>query len=195
MTLDIRNLTEEQKVTLYTLGLIEKNNRNLDLTSLQKILFLVTKNFPDKLSTYDEDFEPFDFGPYSELLERDVARLQDLDVVDKNLVIKDDSKSLLTEFEKVNGKESTDIAEFLDGFLDLSRDDLLYVVYKLYPEYTTKSKILKKIRSTEYDAYNIDFDELKKNGSMTLVTEKGKKIMVKLVDEKIIVTPLTDGEK
>lgn len=194
LSLDIRNFTEEQKVILYTLGLLERNNRMLDLTSLQKILFLVTKNFPEMLYIYNEDYEPFDFGPYSELLERDVARLQDLNVVDKNLIVKEENKGLLIEYEKTNRKESANIAEFLDGFMDLSRDDLLYVVYKLYPEYTTKSRIAKKIRSEKYDSYNIDFDELKIKGSMTIVTEKGTMIMVKLIDDRIVITTLIDGD-
>lgn len=185
---DIGELSESQKYLVYLFHKID-DKRKWDKTSLQKIVFLLTKEFPDKLDRYNRDYVAYDFGPYSEEVEEDVAWLQTLGIITDRLTVTVDSQNLVDQIEKEKADFALNIEPFLEGFIDLSREDLLYVVYNLYPSFTTGSKILHRVSKVKgFESIHFQLSHVQEGQSLELTTDRGNVVMVSKEKGKLTIT-------
>ena len=191
MSLDARNLAVKQRNLLYSIYLLNRQNAYLDATSLQKFIFLITKSFPSDFKDYNVDYEPFDFGPYSEEVENDAARLQTLGLLDDELKVPPRNSELIAQIKESNVPLMTSLADYVDAIARLSKDDLLYIVYNLYPEYTKRSKITQSVSSRNYESSTIDLKKLEENKEIFIETDKKTKLTVRFEDGKITILLLT----
>lgn len=183
------DLKVRQEILLLSIRVMAVNDIPLDPLSVQKMAFLVTKLLPDKLEDYDRDYIPFDLGPYSELVETDIVRMQDLSLLPGNLENKAAFKSEAARaIEKIEttDKSIQEVVNLIASFKGFSRDDLVYTVYNLYPEYASGSKIRSRVKSRRLESISIDMGDLSNQKGMEIVTDKGRKVRVELVDGKII---------
>lgn len=178
------DLNERQKILLLSIDTMRSNGLPLDPLSVQKMVFLVAKLLPERLKEYNNDYFPYDLGPYSEMVETDIVRMQDLGMLDSNLNV-DSSSSGIVRNVKLDG-DLRDVVDLVSSFKGFDRDDLVYVVYRLYPDYTTDSKIKSRVRSRKLEAMSFDTEGLRNEKQLEIVTDKGRKVKVELVDGKII---------
>ena len=108
----------------------------------QKEMFLVAKNVPDLAD--ELGYEPALKGPMSEALEWNVDQLESVGLLKREAAsyrLTNLGKMCAQEVAKEAGPHvvqlMTDMKEFLN---DLSKDELLAVVYFLYPEMTVESE-------------------------------------------------------
>lgn len=197
MSLDIRNLTVDQRNLMYSLYLLNKENATLDSTSLQKFMFLITKNFPEIFRDYNQDYEPYDFGPYSEDVEHDASRLQNMRLLDNRLKVPEASSELIKQIERSDEELYASLEEYVRGMGQIGRDDLLYIVYRLYPDYTSRSRISHRIKSKNYETSVIDLELLKREKEIRVTTDRMNTLIVKLVNDRIRVSASErkDGEE
>ncbi|MBX8636169.1 MAG: hypothetical protein KIS30_04155 [Thermoplasmata archaeon] len=181
------DLNDRQKILLLSIDAMRRNGLPMDPMSVQKMVFLVTKLMPERLKDYDNDYLPYDFGPYSELVETDVARMQDLGLLNGDLQVDSTFNEMKHEISRKD-IELDEIASLVSSFKDFDRDDLVYVVYKLYPDYTVGSKIKSYVRSKKLESMSFDAEGLRKEKKLEIVTDKGRKVKVELVDGRIILS-------
>ena len=169
--------------------------RQWDKTSLQKIVFLLTKSYPNDLNRYNNDFVPYDFGPYSEEVEEDVAWMQTIGVLDYQLKVREENNNLITQIESLNPEIIDHVDEFMTGFIDLNRDELLYIVYNLYPTYITSSKIVRKVNKlVKFESFKIPLSKLEETQTLQIVSDKGNVVSVRLENGKLIVKDFEEGD-
>lgn len=143
----LENLTETQK---YTLLLLSANNYEPVKGKLwfQKELFLLAKN-SDELAE-QTDFEADFMGPYSESADEELEQLEFAKVVEN-----EGNKLKLTglgrDIAEILGKNTSDeekemIEDFKSELNDLTEDELLGFIYFTYPEMTTESIKIEKIK-------------------------------------------------
>ena len=143
----LENLTETQK---YTLLLLSANNYEPVRGKLwfQKELFLLAKNSEELAE--QTDFEADFMGPYSESAEEELEQLEFAKVVEK-----EGNKLKLTGLGRyiaeILGKNSSDeekemIEDFKSELNDLTEDELLGFIYFTFPDMTTESIKIEKIK-------------------------------------------------
>jgi predicted HTH domain antitoxin len=143
----LENLTETQK---YTLLLLSANNYEPVKGKLwfQKELFLLAKN-SDELAE-QTDFEADFMGPYSESADEELEQLEFAKVVEN-----EGNKLKLTglgrDIAEILGKNTSDeekemIEDFKSELNDLTEDELLGFIYFTYPDMTTESIKIEKIK-------------------------------------------------
>ena len=155
---------------------------------LQKIFFLVTKLFPKEMEYFDIDYSAYNLGPYSTLVSETVERLNELDIIDlKNGDLSESGHKLLKKVENEDNQKANTLNEFLNKIEKLPKDELLYVIYTLYPNYTVNSKIKKLINSHLFESATIKLENLSEDKETTFITDKGNKIRVKKSNGKIVI--------
>jgi len=113
----------------------------------QKEMFLIEKNVPrlaDEL-----DFEPALMGPMSEALEWQIDQLESVGLIElegHNFKLTDLGNSCLETLMGEFGHDQVSMVSELKAFLnDLSKDELLAVVYFLYPDMNIESQELRNL--------------------------------------------------
>lgn len=96
-------------------------------------------------------------------------------------------KGLIPKIEKINGEIITKINDVIEGIKDLSKKDLLYICYSLYPDFTTNSKIKERVDSNVFEKIEIDLNDLKDTDTLRIKTDKGNQITAKISNNKIII--------
>lgn len=157
---------------LFTLLLYANDNEPIrGDTKITKITFLILKNNVFNQLELDDDFEPYNFGPYSYSLINDIPlALKELDIIsieyieneyeiDYDLLNKKnvDNKKIavysLTEkgikvaqkiLQKASNEEFNEITRIKEEWNNKSNNKLIEYVYNKYVKYTTKSKIRNK---------------------------------------------------
>lgn len=143
----LENLTETQK---YTLLLLSANNYEPVKGKLwfQKELFLLAKN-SDELAE-QTDFEADFMGPYSESADEELEQLEFAKVVEN-----EGNKLILTglgrDIAEILGKNTSNeekemIEDFKSELNDLTEDELLGFIYFTFPDMTTESIKIEKIK-------------------------------------------------
>ncbi|MGC8981926.1 MAG: hypothetical protein ACP5JU_03190 [Minisyncoccia bacterium] len=129
----------------------------------QKIVFLLSRMFPEYFDDIVDTFEPHHYGPYSDSLMEMADEMKTYGIIDDDGKLKDEYKKSLnlllkedSELAKLNEK----IAEMKEALNDLSEGDLIYLVYNLYPEFTEKSKIKENVDSDKLETYVINLKDL-----------------------------------
>ncbi|ADC65800.1 protein of unknown function UPF0175 [Ferroglobus placidus DSM 10642] len=116
-------------------------------TWLQKEMFLILSNAGKEIEE-EAQFEPHHFGPYSEVVESELANLKLLGLVDENKEIRitKAGKKIAAELRKyVSPKFLEFISQVKRELNDLTEDELLAYIYFTFPEMTSESKALERI--------------------------------------------------
>jgi len=95
-------------------------------------------------------FEPHHYGPYSETIdaELDALRMMGLVEINKSITLKPEGKRLASKLRKIVSDEFLNIVEDIKNTLnDLSENELLAYVYFTFPDMTSESQVLDRIKS------------------------------------------------
>ena len=126
------------------------------IIQLQKQMFVVLYEFAQDHNIPSENpgFRAYKFGPYTETIDRNVAALMDIGMVESRGTINTNyERFFLTEAGKAAGKEALgrltpeQAAELEDLRRDLQQFDskgIMKYVYSRYPEFTDKSVVFER---------------------------------------------------
>ena len=140
-TLGLRvTLLKRQKIIL---GIILNVKPNLKRTGLMKLAFLLKQETPIDSDPSFYDFVPYNYGPYSFTLDRDVIELARLGYISSNSL---NINSALMEVTKhlissLNFQTQDAITDTAKHYKHLSLENLLHYVYEHYPWYASRSKL------------------------------------------------------
>lgn len=167
------DLTDEQKAVLFIISKLT-DRFAVDNLYIQKAVFLISKILPDSVAIYD--YEPHNFGMFSPEVESIIKREQDLSLMN-DLKITDIGKEIIKKIS--NTENIRKIDQIFSDIEGLGREDVLYLLYKLYPEYTVNSTIKERVDSYRLQSAVIPTNELKEGQEMVIKTDKGNFIRVK----------------
>lgn len=185
------NVDDIGPVGIAALGLLSKNRYGLKgETRFQKYAFLLDKMINDEELDEDFNFIPHDFGPWSESLRDILDRLQNYELVNKipntkpNYILTVKGESLLHDIQKRYSKLLETAEIISNDFRNFSDDDVISMVYELYPNFTTSSMIKDRVKNCA----NSDFFEIpysQKDGEFEIITRCGNKIIADKKGDKI----------
>ncbi len=122
------------------LALLQAFDGKLEKFSLQKLLFLLTRQQEKK----SYDFVPYKYGCFSFQANADLHTLAKYDLVNEQ-----DNMWKCTDetiyFDLLNREDKAIVSQIKEQFGKLSSDELIRFTYQNYPYYATKSTIAKKI--------------------------------------------------
>jgi len=63
----------------------------------------------------------------------------------------------------------------------LNDNDILYIIYNLYPEYAERSQVRNMARSENFETYEVDLNEISKRPSevIEIKSDKGNRLKIK----------------
>lgn len=126
------------------------------ITLLQKQMFIILYEFAQEYNVISENpgFRAYKFGPFTETIDRNIAALMDIGMVESRGRINTDSERFfLTEKGKISGKERLDrlTDEQITDLRKLRRDlqqfdskGIMTYIYKKYPEFTDESIVFER---------------------------------------------------
>ena len=189
MTYEIEpeDLSDVEKSALALVG-YSKGGRMDGDTRVQKLGFMAIKSSGNKDLDNDFDYRPHNFGPYSENLDYGIQQLIDYGLVapigkPPKFVLTDDGKRVLNEIEEEDNVLADHIREMVKDLEHLSNDDLISIVYELYPTFTTNSIIVDKVKFCKRsDAIHVPLAKLKEGGKVAVTSRCGVKVIASMVD-------------
>jgi uncharacterized protein (DUF488 family) len=120
---------QRQKEILYVVWRVGRVGK----TKLQKLLFLA--NLKDAQAVYS--FFPYNYGPFSLVLQSDLEALCKQDV----LTFKDDKyQRPVLDVLSINASRRAELDKIIEQFGDYNTKDLLEYVYSNFPKYAVNSK-------------------------------------------------------
>ena len=138
---------DELQSLMILLAYTDNNTPIKGKLKLQKIMYLLTNRI-DSIRE-QSDYEPYLYGPYSEIIDEESKYLQSIGVfhADENVIsLTDQGIEIAKVLQK---KEKKQVLNYIDNFKqflnDLTSDELLCYVYSAYPEMTVKSTELERL--------------------------------------------------
>jgi hypothetical protein len=157
------------------LALLQEFNNRLSKTSLQKLLFLFTRQ--QQVRAYD--FVPYKYGCYSHQSNYDLNVLIKYKIIEEvsdhswNYWIKADQVDYVAE---LNVRDRQILKEICSSFRSLSQDELIKYTYLHYPYYATKSQILSNILSQAEISKVNDYQVLSTEKQFFTIGYEGKNL-------------------
>lgn len=188
MMVSEKDLTKEQKAVLFIIDRLGERF-SIDNLYIQKAVFLVSKLLPESIAIYD--YEPHNMGMFSPEVESIIKREQDLGLI-KDLNVTSTGKRVIETIQKED-----DVDEINQVFVDineLGKEDILYLLYQLYPEFTVNSKIKERVDSYKLQSATIDLIKLKEGDEITIKTDKGNFIKLKKTKDTVKITDYEEGK-
>ena len=185
---DPDDLTIGQKAVLLTLAKLPTGHRT-DRRYFEKILFLLVKSQPKTLEDIEETFEGYKMGPYSEFVDELNHNLEDFGLA-KRMELTSTGRALAPKLEA--DPSLAPIVESLNETLRVTRqfdvNDLLYFVYRLYPEFAQESEFPEEARSRHLEHFTVPVGTLPEGGSVTITSDKGSTLNVRRTNGKLVLT-------
>ena len=138
---------ERWQLLLLFLGFDEAVNRLIDPVRIMKAMFLLEKR--GGLTGHSYRFEPYDYGPFSILVYRDLELLEAKGLIERipsprrnwsYVRLTAEGRSLVKELkEEVTPEQLELISEVYNEVWGKGFAELLRYIYKEYPEYAVKS--------------------------------------------------------
>lgn len=172
-------MTKAQKVLLFIIDELQ-GRFSLDKLYIQKFAFLVSKLKPDLLGIYD--FEPYRLGMFSGSLESVLERDKELGLIGADLRLTQEGKELLQKMKRTD--EHKELDEIFLAVEQLSKEDILYLLYNLYPEFAEKSELKGMVKSFKFQSVTLDLDKLEE-GESVVKTDKGNNLIVRRNKDKL----------
>lgn len=184
------DLTVNQKAVLLTLANLPRRYQH-DRRFFEKILFLLTKAQPEALEDIDQTFEGYKMGPYSEFVDELNHNLEDLGLA-KKMDLTPEGRALAPKLE--HEADLMQVVTSLKQTLELTKDfdvnDLLYLVYRLYPEFAKESEYPEEARSHRLEHFSVPISTIKEGGTLTVTSDKGSSISVERRGGKLVLKPV-----
>ena len=177
---DKSDLTEADEAVLYMLNELNKYFNNITKTLVQKVFFLINRSLGDKYVQY----ESLHYGMYSYDLEEILEKEEDLGVIDDKRKLSYSGQEVLMQTRDSQLKKSIDT--IIDSIKNLDEDDILYLLYHLYPDFTKDSRIINKINSYKLESATINLGEIKIGESKLIKTDKNNVLTVKKLDKETL---------
>jgi len=163
-----KDLTFEQRVTLdavYRINDLKAKNK-MSKIKFQKLIFLLSKMYPSELEGISDMFELDAMEPYSEFLDDDcLGRLQDMGLIKDYKQITPEgleiSKQIIQQDENLR-KIDKSLKELIEALLPLNDNDILYIIYELYPDYVEKSQVRNMAISEKLEISDSVYDFIRK---------------------------------
>ena len=177
---DNSDLTEADQAVLYLLNELNKHFNNVTKILVQKIFFLVNRSLDDRYVQY----EPLHYGMYSYDLEEILEKEKDLGLIDNRHKLSYSGQEVSMQINDNRFKKSIDT--IIDSIKNLDEDDITYLLYHLYPDFTKNSRIMNNINSYKLESMVINLDKIKIGESKRIETDKNSVLTVKKLDEETI---------
>lgn len=189
-------LTENEKAVLLTLSSLPPEH-STDRLYFEKALFLLSHSGTDYLDGLAETFEAYKMGPYSPAADETLLRLGDLKLVGKGTMsITEDGRRVASELRRDVSfrpvvKASDSLWEVLKGE-QVGKNDLLYLVYALYPEYAAASTMPPSERETHrFEHFTIRERDVPEGGFAEFRSDKGNTVRVTKKSGRLELTPVS----
>lgn len=146
--IDVKSLSPLQALILLLLD-ANKGEPVKGKVWLQKEMFLLVHNTGKDEIIQGAQFEPHHYGPYSETIdaELDILRMMGLIEINRRISLKPMGRRLASKLRKIVSPEFLELVEEIKGNLnDLSEDELLAYIYFTFPNMTTESRVLERIK-------------------------------------------------
>jgi len=146
--IDVKSLSPLQALILLLLD-ANKGEPVKGKVWLQKEMFLLVHNTGKDEMIQGAQFEPHHYGPYSETIdaELDILRMMGLIEINRRRSLKPMGRRLASKLRKIVSPEFLELVEEIKGNLnDLSEDELLAYIYFTFPNMTTESRVLERIK-------------------------------------------------
>ena len=146
--IDVKSLSPLQALILLLLD-ANKGEPVKGKVWLQKEMFLLVHNTGKDEMIQGAQFEPHHYGPYSETIdaELDILRMMGLIEINRRISLKPMGRRLASKLRKIVSPEFLELVEEIKGNLnDLSEDELLAYIYFTFPNMTTESRVLERIK-------------------------------------------------
>jgi len=135
-------MLKRKRLLLYLIYSLQKRNKRVTKTLLDKLLFLIKKESDiQKLANF-YNFYPYKFGPFSNAFYLDFSDLKIRGLIDKDYCLSSAGVKLA---ESIGSREKNIILQAAGRFAD--EKAVVDYVYDNYPEYTVKSERLEKKQS------------------------------------------------
>jgi uncharacterized protein YwgA len=175
-SIDLDDYSDIALVAIMLIGTSEDHNID-HVTRIHKMAFLADKIIGDSDLDDDFDFDAHYFGPFSENLEDSLTKLKSWGIIRKSNAsskgssLTDVGEKLLTmASEKYNGIYTL-CCQLNNDLKNLSTDEIIKIVYRLYPNYTTESIIKDNlVKTNNVDSFSIPPQG---NGSTNITSENG----------------------
>jgi len=137
-------MLERQRVLLRLVKEVRGQGKYPSKTFLDKLLFVLQKEYPIEEKVKFYHFYPYQYGPFSKLFYADLADL-------KSKGYLNEEHELSQEAEEIAGKINNNVAEMITSAIGRfgSKDAVVKYVYANYPNYTSKSKLKAKVERTK----------------------------------------------
>lgn len=188
--MEYADLSFNQKVILLTLEALPSTSK-ADRLYFEKFLFVMTKRDPALFEDINETFEAHKAGPYNEYVDEVLQGLGDHGLLkgqEPTLEGANLARSLRGDREVAPVVHR--LAEMADVLRGFSVDDLLYLTYRLYPEFAVASKIQHRIRSETLESFSIHLAQIPDGGELVVGSDKGSRIRVARRGQAVTITPL-----
>ena len=182
-----KDLTFEQKVILdaiYRIGDL-KAKRKMSKIKFEKLMFLLAKMYPSELEEISDTFEPYAMGPFSEYLDDDgLGRMEDLGLIKDYKEITPEgleiAKQIIQQDENLKEIDKS-LKQLIEILSPLNDNDILYIIYNLYPKYAERSQVKNMARSENFETYEVDLNEISKGPSeiIEIKSDKGNRLKIK----------------
>jgi uncharacterized protein YwgA len=193
MSMDDIDLDDYSDVALIAIMLIgtSENNKIDDVVRIHKMAFLADKIIADPDLDEDFNFDANKFGPFSENLEETLTKLKNWGIIkpsrlssSKGSELTEDGRRVLAlATEKFQGISQLCL-ELNDDLKSLTTQEIIKLVYRLYPSLTNESIIKNNlVHSNKIDSFSIPISG---NGTHTILSENGTKYNVQYKDENIV---------
>jgi hypothetical protein len=178
------DLTEADQAVLYLLNNTNKYFNNVTKLLVQKVFFLINRSLDDKYVQY----ESLHYGMYSYDLEEILEKEEDWGLITTKRNLTDQGKTIL---EQINSSSELKlilklIDEVVDSLKDLNEEDITYLLYHLYPDFTKDSRIIAEVNSYKLETATINLDEIGSGKSLNIKTDKNNTVIVKKVRDNLI---------
>ncbi|MEA4977769.1 MAG: hypothetical protein VB016_04380 [Methanomassiliicoccaceae archaeon] len=187
-------LDDYSDVTLIAIMLIGTSSQyKIDhALRIHKLAFLADKIIADSDLDDDFDFDANHFGPFSENLDDSLTELRNWGLI-KPVSSSSKGSKLTLEGEKILEAASKKYkgifsicSELNSNLRNLSTDEIIKLVYRLYPSLTSKSLIKDKLVKTErVDSFSIPIES---NSEIHIVSENGVEYTVVYKNGKATIT-------
>lgn len=177
---DKNDLTDGEQLVLSLINNLNKHFSKVTKVLVQKVFFLVNRSLDDKYVQY----ESLHYGMYSYDLEEILEKEEDLGLInDKRNVTE------LGELISKDIKPTQDVKlmeRIIDSIKDLNEEDITYLLYNLYPDFTKDSRIKEKVNSTKLESAVINLNGISVGESKKIKTDKNHTLTVKKLSNNSI---------
>ena len=165
------------------LGIVLSARQPLNRTRLFKLAFLLRQETSVGKDNSFYDFVPYDYGPYSFTLEKELAELTRFGFIDPERL--QANEEFLTTIQSELGRMDLKMTEAIDHVIQeygaLSRQSLVNHVYKKYPWFASRSKICKNpgvSKRAKTAVYTIGYEGKSIEGFFNDLIRAGIKLIV-----------------